>query len=109
MKNTTGLYKHQRDNCGARRKLPSAEKPYRLVPVLVYEYEKARAMKIEDRPTEMLERQLQANRNAALYRNPETGKRHHAHIDRYRPHFVREILAMRSELRNRSSTTGHDR
>lgn len=58
-------------------------------------------MNISDRPTEMLLRQLKANRNAARYRNPETGKRHHAHLAQYRPHFVREILAMRAELRNR--------
>lgn len=58
-------------------------------------------MRIEDRPTDMLLRQLQANRNAARYRNPETGKRHHAHIDRYRPHFVREMITMRNELRRR--------
>lgn len=58
-------------------------------------------MKIEDRPTEMLLRQLHANRNAARYRNPENGKRHHAHWMPYRPHFVREILAMRAELKQR--------
>lgn len=56
------------------------------------------------RPTEMLVRQLAANRSAARYRNPEKPKvRHHAHIDKYRPHFVREILAMRAELRRRVS------
>jgi hypothetical protein len=51
--------------------------------------------KIKDRPTDMLERQMQANRNAARNR------RHHAHLAQYRPHFVREILAMRQELRKR--------
>lgn len=61
-------------------------------------------MKIADRPTEMLERQMLANRNAARYRNPETGKRHHAHIDRFRPHFVLEILEMRKILRARART-----
>lgn len=58
-------------------------------------------MRIEDRPTEMLLRQHEANRSAARYRNPETGKRHHAHIAQFRPHFVREMLAMRAELRRR--------
>lgn len=53
------------------------------------------------RPTEMLLRQLEANRNAARYRNPETGKRHHAHVMEFRKHFVLEILAMRAELRSR--------
>ena len=56
------------------------------------------------RPTEMLIRQLQANRNAARYRNPEKPWiRHHAHIDRFRPHFVLEMLAMRAELRRRGA------
>lgn len=44
MKNTTGLYKHQRDNQGgSRRKPPSATPQPKLVPVKQYEYEKARA------------------------------------------------------------------
>lgn len=60
-------------------------------------------MKIEDRPTDMLERQLDANRKAARYRNPETRRRSFAHIMPYRPHFVREILAMRAELRKRGA------
>ena len=42
MKNTTGLYKHQRDNQGKRRKLPAVARSYKLVPVVTYEYEKAR-------------------------------------------------------------------
>jgi hypothetical protein len=42
VKNTTGLYKHQRDNQGKRRKLPSADPKAKLVPVEKYEYEKAR-------------------------------------------------------------------
>lgn len=60
-------------------------------------------MRIEERPTDMLMRQQAANRNAARYRNPETGKRHHAHIPQFRPWFVREMLAMRAELRRRLS------
>ena len=103
MRNTTGLYKHQRDNLGARRRLTAVAKPYTLVPVAVYDYEKARAMKIEDRPTDMLLRQLAANRSAAR------DQKHHAHIDRYRPHFVREILAMRAELRRRAAESRNDR
>lgn len=43
----------------------------------------------------MLLRQMQANRNAARY------SRHFAHIMPFRPHFVREIVAMRHELHNR--------
>lgn len=31
MKNTTGLYKHQRDNLGTRRKLPSGQQRAKLV------------------------------------------------------------------------------
>lgn len=34
MKNTTGLYKHQRDNRGKRRKLPPGEPRARLVPLV---------------------------------------------------------------------------
>jgi hypothetical protein len=42
MKNTTGLYKHQRDNQGRRRRLPRADPKAKLVPIEKYEYEKAR-------------------------------------------------------------------
>lgn len=58
-------------------------------------------MTLFERPTDMLLRQLKANRNAARYRNPETGQRHHAHVKLFRPYFVREMLAMRAELRKR--------
>lgn len=66
---------------------------------------------VRTRGTEMLKRQLAANRNAARYRNPETGRRHFAHVMPFRPHFVREMLWMRDELRirraySRSKTTG---
>lgn len=44
MRNTTGLYKHQRDNQGKRRKLPSSAKSATLVPINEYEYEKAKRM-----------------------------------------------------------------
>jgi hypothetical protein len=60
-------------------------------------------MNIEDRPTEMLERQLDANRRAARYRNPETGRRHCCHEPRFRAHYVREILAMRLVLKARKA------
>lgn len=59
-------------------------------------------MNIEDRPTDMLMRQLAANRFAARYRNPETGRRNFSHILPYRPFFVREMLAMRAELQKRA-------
>ena len=42
MKNTTGLYKHQRDNRGKRRKLPTDAPKATLVPVKKYDYELAR-------------------------------------------------------------------
>lgn len=58
-------------------------------------------MKIEDRPTEMLKRQLLANRKAARDRKDEKGRLKFPHILPYRPHFVMEILAMRAELRRR--------
>jgi hypothetical protein len=55
-------------------------------------------MNIPSRPTEMIKRQLSANRYAARYRNHETGSRTFAHILPFRPHFVREMIAMRKEL-----------
>lgn len=54
-----------------------------------------------ERPTEMLKRQMLANRNAVLGHNPETGKRHFCHERLFRAAFVRDILAIRRELRNR--------
>lgn len=54
-------------------------------------------MKLEDRPTEMLLRQMLANRSAARRRD------HHAHVLPFRPYFVREILAMRAELKRRGA------
>lgn len=47
------------------------------------------------RPADMLRRQLLANRKAARDR------RSFAHLMPYRPHFVRDILALRAELRRR--------
>jgi hypothetical protein len=55
---------------------------------------------VRSRPTEMLIRQLQANRKAARDRD-EKGRKKFPHILPYRPHFVREILWMRYELRRR--------
>jgi hypothetical protein len=60
-------------------------------------------VRIEDRPTEMLERQLSANRSAARYRNLENGRRHFAHVSPFRPHFVREIVLMRQVLKSRAN------
>jgi hypothetical protein len=60
-------------------------------------------MKIEQRPTEMLERQLLANRKAARQRLDKYGRKTFQHIMPYRPHFVRDILAMRAELRRRNA------
>lgn len=59
-------------------------------------------MKIADRPTEMLERQLLANRKAARERRDKYGRPTFQHILPYRPHFVRDILAMRAELKRRA-------
>lgn len=61
---------------------------------------------VEERPTEMLERQLAANRKAArTWVINETGRKwkHFSHVLPYRPHFVMEILAMRRVLRNRAA------
>lgn len=54
----------------------------------------------------MLERQLLANRKAARERFiPNTKRKTFQHILPYRPYFVRDILAMRAELRRRSDAT----
>lgn len=57
-------------------------------------------MKISERPTEMLERQMLANRSAARYRSA-SGKRHFAHDPMFRAAFVREMVEMRNELNKR--------
>jgi len=57
-------------------------------------------MNISDRPTNMLHRQLMAMRLAARAHYPKS----FAHLMPYRPHFVREILAMRAELRRRNES-----
>ena len=59
-------------------------------------------MKIEDRPTDMLLRQQAANRAAAKGRDRH-GRKLFCHLMPFRPHFVREMLAMRAELRQRES------
>lgn len=59
-------------------------------------------MPIASRPTDMLLRQLDANRRAARWRNPANGRRHYCHEPRYRRIFVVEMLAMRAELRSRA-------
>lgn len=58
-----------------------------------------------ERPTDMLRRQLLANRLAVRYRNRETGLRHFCHDKLYRPAFVSDILAIRAELRRRGAVT----
>lgn len=55
----------------------------------------------ESRSTDMLQRQLLANRRAARNRNPQNGRKHFAHDRIYRRHFVAEIIVMRDELRRR--------
>lgn len=57
-----------------------------------------------DRPTDMLLRQLLANRSAAQFRHPSTGRRHFAHDAVYRSAFVRDILAIRRALKDRAAT-----
>lgn len=60
-------------------------------------------MRIEDRSTDMLKRQLAANRVAAKGRD-RYGRKLFCHILPYRPYFVREMLAMRAELRKRNGS-----
>lgn len=57
-----------------------------------------------DRPTDMLQRQLLANRKAArTWCTNDAGGRwkHFSHLATYRPHFVIETVVMRDELRAR--------
>lgn len=54
-------------------------------------------MKHADRPTEMLVRQMQANRIAARNR------KHFCHLPRFRSAFVKDILAIRKVLRERQA------
>lgn len=56
----------------------------------------------------MLVRQLAANRAAAKGRDKH-GRKLFCHILPYRPHFVREMLAMRSELRRRAAAPGESK
>jgi hypothetical protein len=58
-------------------------------------------MRHAERPTEMLLEQQDANRKAARYRNPETGQRHFCHLKTFRAAFVKDMLAIRDELRRR--------
>lgn len=55
-------------------------------------------MQHSDRPTDMLLRQLAANRSAARYRNKETGLRHFCHEPIFRQHFVTDIVLLRREI-----------
>lgn len=57
-------------------------------------------MNIAERPTDMLLRQHTANRAAAKGRD-RLGRKLFCHLLPYRPYFVREMLAMRAELRAR--------
>jgi hypothetical protein len=57
-------------------------------------------MQIADRPTDMLLRQLLANRKAARDRDAK-GRKKFPHLLPFRPYFVREMMAMRAELRSR--------
>ena len=57
---------------------------------------------VRSRPTEMLERQLLANRKHVVDRDPK-GRKLWGHLPQYRPFFVREMLWMRDELRKRRS------
>jgi hypothetical protein len=57
------------------------------------------------RPTDMIKRQLAANRFAIRYRNPETGKRHFCHLPYfpYKAAFLRDTLGLRAELKKRKA------
>jgi len=58
-------------------------------------------MKIAERPTDMLLRQMYALRKHAQFRHPETGRRGHGHESSFRAAFVTGMLELRTELRKR--------
>lgn len=58
-------------------------------------------MDYADRPDDMLARQMDALRNAARFRNKETGARHFAHLPQFRKAFIRGIMAIRKVQRER--------
>ena len=57
-------------------------------------------MNHDDRPTDMLLRQQEANRKAARYRD-DKGRQNFCHLPMFRFAFIRDILAIRAELRKR--------
>jgi hypothetical protein len=67
----------------------------------LYNVRKDDSMLHSERPTDMLIRQQEANRKAVTYRNSETGRRHYCHYALFRAAFIRDILAIRKELRKR--------
>lgn len=69
-------------------------------PALTDEAEVAR---YKTRATDVLALQVAALRKAIRYRNPETGRRTHAHEAGYRHRFVMSVRAMRAEIRSRLS------
>jgi len=56
-------------------------------------------MKHTERPLDMLLRQMQANRNAARYRNKQTGQRHFCHEKNFRAAFVQDTLLLRAAIK----------
>lgn len=99
MKNTTGLYKHQRDNKGKRRKLPSATPKAKLVPVEKYEYEKARDAGLPDVEL-LLDNAATASQVRELLRDDdgqETAMREAVRLAVYEP--LAKLLTARSENR----------
>jgi hypothetical protein len=56
-------------------------------------------MDIPDRPTDMLERQLFATREAIRYRNPETGKRNFCHLPHYREIYIKGVKELQKRKR----------
>lgn len=52
-----------------------------------------------ERPLDMLQRQLEANRAAIRYRHPQTGRRHFCHLVEYRAAYVNDCLLLRKAIR----------
>ena len=69
---------------------------------IVPNLDKYSIMKHSDRPLDMLHRQLQANRAAIKYRNPETKRRHFCHLPLFKQAFLTDIKLLREAIREKT-------
>jgi hypothetical protein len=65
-------------------------------------------MKHEERPLDMLQRQLTANRTAIKFRHPVTGQRHFCHLPEYREAYIKDVFALKKAIRALPGVTIED-